>query len=156
MPGNGSFLPESGFLMLWECRLVSETDLVIAANTLSLRPSGGRWWYICSVQRPKWVIPSSFGGALMSSGAKGQGRTWLTRLTVQDTRNIWEITFKIKYNKDFPGSLGVKTLPFHCMGARIRSLVGELRACKLSCQKKKLKQKCCYRSSSLFSIAAQC
>ena len=42
MPGNGSFLPESGFLMLWECRLVSETDLVIAANTLSLRPSGGR------------------------------------------------------------------------------------------------------------------
>ena len=137
VPGTGSFLPESGFLTLWECRLASETDSVIAANTLSQKPSGGQWWYICSVQKPEWVIPSSFGGTLMSSGVKGQGRTWLTRLTVWDARNIWEITFKIKYNKDFPGRLGVKTLPFHCMGARVRSLVGELRLLQAVVQKKK-------------------
>ena len=120
---------EAGFLMLWECRLVSETDLVITANTLSRRPSGGQWWYICSVQRPGWVISSSFGGTLMISGVKGE-HDWQD-FTVQDARNTWEIKFKVKYNKDFPGSLGEKTLPFYCMGAKVQSLVGKLRACKL-------------------------
>ena len=41
---------------------------------------------------------------------------------------------------DFPGGPVVRTLCFHCRGARVRSLVGELRSHKLGGVTKKKKK----------------